>query len=64
VCVCSCVAAGQAVRWGSDTCDCVFVLRVTHVVSVDISSFQDVLFIQNMADALGATVDYSQVVIL
>lgn len=51
-------------RWGSDTCDCVFVLRVTHVVSVDISSFQDVLFIQNMADALGATVDYSQVVIL
>jgi len=29
-----CTAAGQAVRWGSETCDCVFVLRVTQLVQV------------------------------
>jgi len=52
------------VRWGSETCDCVFVLRVTQLVQVDIADFRDVLFIENMADALGKSVDYSQIVIL
>jgi hypothetical protein len=35
-----------------------------HAPQVDIERFKDVLFIQNMADALGKNVEYSQIVIL